>query len=171
VTVNHFELFGLSPSVDLDVPALEAKYRELSLQHHPDRVSADHRLDAVQKTASLNEAVKVLRDPVRRAFYLLRLLGIDLEREDGPARQSMPMDFLENILEQREQLEIAKAAKNMPKVRGLAAEIGQRSDEALAVGQEALRTGDVGAATAAMAKVRYYGRFLEEVEAIEEASA
>lgn len=171
MTVNHFEIFGLQPSVDVDVPSLEAKYRELSLLHHPDRVPAERRLDAVQKTASLNEAVKVLKDPTRRAFYLLKLSGVDLEREDGPARQTMPTDFLEHILEQREQLEIAKTQKNLPKARALAAEIAHASDQALAAGQEALRRKDVAAAGASMAKVRYYGRFLEEVEAIEEGAA
>ena len=57
---------------------------------------------------------------------------------------------------------------NLAKVRGLAAEIGHASDEALAAGQDALRKGDVDAATAALAKVRYYGRFLDEVSTIEE---
>jgi molecular chaperone HscB len=170
VTVTHFEIFGLAPSVDLDVPALEAKYRELSLANHPDRVPPERRLDAVQKTASINDAMKVLRDPVRRAFYVLKLQGVDLEREDGPARQNMPMDFLENILEQREQLEIAKTQKNLPKARALAAQISHLADGALTEGQQALRKGDVAAASAAMAKVRYYTRFMEEVDAIEEAS-
>ena len=163
MTVNHFDVFGVSPSVDLDVPALEAKYRELSLAHHPDRVSADRRLDAVQKTASLNEAMKVLRDPARRALHLLQLQGVDLERV------SMPMDFLERILEQREQLEIAKSKKDLPKARGLAAQIGAESDTALAEGQAALRRGDVTQATAALAKVRYFTRFMDEVDALEEA--
>jgi molecular chaperone HscB len=163
--VNHFEIFGLPPSVDLDVPSLEAKYRELSLKFHPDRVPPAQRLDAVQKTTSLNAAIKVLKDPARRAVHLLELQGVDLERV------SMPMDFLEKILEQREQLEVAKGQKNLAKVRGLAAEIGHESDDALRVGLEALRRGDAPAATAALAKVRYSTRFMDEVEAIEEAAA
>jgi molecular chaperone HscB len=170
VTVNHFELFGLKPTVDLDVPQLEAKYRALSLQHHPDRVPPPQRLHAVQMTASLNEAVKVLKDPVRRAFYLLKLEGVDLEREDGPARQSMPVDFLEAILEQREQLELAKEQKDLAKARALGNEIGRRSAEALQEGQAALEAGDIKRAAAAMARVRYFQRFLEEVEAIEDAA-
>lgn len=168
MTVNFFEHFGLQPTVDVDVPALEAKYRELSLVHHPDRVSADRRLEAVQKTTSLNEAVKVLKDPIRRAYYLLKLRGVDLEREDGAARASMPMEFLEIILEQREQLDLAREKKDLPRVRALAAEIGKACDAALAAGQAALRKDDTAEATAQLAKVRYYTRFLEEVDAIEE---
>ena len=169
--MTHFEIFGLTPSVDLDVPALDAKYRELSLKHHPDRQAPAARLDAVSMTANLNDAVKVLRDPKRRAFYLLKLRGVDLEREDGPAKQTMPVDFLEHILEKRELLEAAKQQKNVARARALAAEVGQLSDEAFEVGKTALRAGQLEAATAAMAKVRYFTRFLEEVEAIEEAAA
>ena len=161
--MNAFEVFGLSPSVDLDVPALDARYRELSLKAHPDRVPAERRLEAVQQTTSLNEAVKVLRDPARRALHLLALKGVDLERV------SMPMDFLERILEQREQLEVAKAKKDLPRARALAAEIGAESDVALGAGQAALREGDLTKATAALAKVRYFTRFIEEVDALEEA--
>jgi molecular chaperone HscB len=167
--VNHFEIFGLQPSVDVDVSQLDAKYRELSLKHHPDR--AQNRLEAVAVTAALNDAVKVLRDPVRRAFYLLKLKGVDLEREDGPAKQSMPMEFLEDILERREQLEIAKQKKDVARARGLAAEINAMSDAAFEAAKTALRGGEVEAATAAMAKVRYFQRFMEEVDAIEEAAA
>jgi molecular chaperone HscB len=164
VTVNHFEIFGLTPSVDLDVSSLEAKYRELSLQNHPDRNPSD-RVAAAQRTAAINDAVKVLKDPARRALYVLQLKGIDLERVQ------MPMDFLERILEQREQLEIAKAKRDVPRARGLAAQISAESEGVLAEGQAALRAGDVQKATAALAKVRYFTRFIEEVEAFEEEAA
>ncbi len=71
---THFDVFGLRRSYDVDVPALEKQYRELSLQLHPDRVGqadARERLKALEGTTALNEAFKTLKDPVRRAFYLL----------------------------------------------------------------------------------------------------
>ncbi len=162
--MDHFALFGLSPSVDVDVPALERKYRELSLAYHPDRNPND-RVGAASRTASLNEAFKVLKDPVKRAFYVLSQKGIDLERV------SMPMEFLEKILERREELDGARAKKDLLKARELAAVIGGESDEALRFGLEALRRDDLTGATALLAKVRYYARFLEEVEAMEEDAA
>jgi molecular chaperone HscB len=167
--VNHFEIFGLQPGVDLDVSALDAKYRELSLKHHPDR--AKNRLEAVSVTAALNDAVKVLRDPKRRAFYLLKLHGVDLEREDGPAKQSMPMEFLEDILERREQLDDARRQKDVAKARSMAAEIEKLANDAFDAAKAALRDERWEVATAEMAKVRYFTRFMEEVEAIEEEAA
>ena len=92
--MTHFEIFNLPASVDLDVKALEAKHRELSLATHPDRlVNADarERRIAAEKSAALNEAIKVLRDPVRRAFYVLELKGVKLDTEDAAAKVKMPM--------------------------------------------------------------------------------
>jgi hypothetical protein len=57
------------------------------------------------------------------------------------------------------------------RARGLAAEINALSDTAFESAKTALRAGQTEVATAAMAKVRYFQRFMEEVDAIEEAAA
>lgn len=169
--MDHFELFGLPRRVDVDVSALERRFRELSLELHPDRlVGADarERRLAAEKTASLNEGVKILRDPVRRAFYLLKLKGVDVEGEQAAARLQMPMDFLEEIMERREALERVKAARDLEKAHAMAAEIRSIRDATLASARGALEADDVPAATQALGRVRYYVRFLEEVDAFEE---
>lgn len=167
--MTHFELFGLAPSVDVDVAALEAKHRALSLEHHPDR-QADPKLRraAADTTASLNEALKVLRDPVRRAFYVLKLKGVDLEREDAGAQRQMPMEFLEEVMERREALEAVRAAKDLPKAQAMAAEVEGLKAKALADARVALLNDDVATATHQLGRVRYFTRFVEEVEAMEE---
>lgn len=172
---THFEIFGLPASPDLDVKALEASYRKLSLTLHPDR-NPDDRLEAAERSAALNEAFKVLKDPVRRAFYLLKLHGVDLEREDaGPQGRNLglPMDFLEDILDRREGLEEARRAKNALAARRMGESIRQDLERALANAQAQLRAPSPAAVEEAkgqLARVRYYQRFLEEVEAIEEAA-
>ena len=172
---THFDIFGLKPSVDVDVKALEASYRKLSLELHPDR-NPDARVQAAEKSASLNEAFKVLKDPVRRAFYLLRLNGVDLEREESGAQGrnlGLPMEFLEQILDQREALDEARQRKDPAAARRMGESIRQQMDRALTEAFAALRAAPVMIATAKdqLARVRYYQRFLEEVEAIEEAVA
>jgi molecular chaperone HscB len=169
--MTHFELFNLPASVDLDVKALEAKHRELSLTTHPDRlVTADarERRIAAEKSAALNEGVKVLRDPVRRAFYVLELKGVKLDTEDAAAKVKMPMEFLEEIMERREALEAVRTKKNLETAQKMAAEIRAAKDKSLAEAQAALRADDVGTATVSLGRVRYYSRFLEEVDAFEE---
>lgn len=169
--MDHFELFGLPRRVDVDVKALEQRFRELSLELHPDRLvgaGARERRIAAEKTASLNEGVKILRDPVRRAFYLLKLKGVDVEGEQAAAKLAMPMEFLEEIMERREALERVKAARDLEKALVMAVEIRTARDTALAQARTALESDDVPAATQALGRVRYYVRFLEEVDAFEE---
>jgi len=169
--MDYFELYGLPRSADLDVKALEQRFRELSLELHPDRLvgaDAHARRVAAEKTASLNEGVKVLKDPVRRAFYLLKLKGVDLESEQAAARLQMPMDFLEEIMERREALESVKAKRDLASAQAMAEEIRAARDAQLSQAKAALGKDDVPAATQALGRLRYYARFLDEVDAFEE---
>jgi molecular chaperone HscB len=103
--MTHFEIFGLPASVDLDVKALEQTLRTKLLEVHPDRLAtadAATRRKAADLSASLNEAVKVLRDPVRRAFYVLKLRGVDLESEQAAAKLAddpRRLVFLRNLVQ------------------------------------------------------------------------
>ncbi|MDP1824992.1 MAG: Fe-S protein assembly co-chaperone HscB [Archangium sp.] len=169
--MTHFELFSLEPSVDLDVAALEAQHRKLAMESHPDRVSgADPhtRRLAAERSAALNDAIKVLKDPVRRAFYVLELKGVKLDTEQAAAKVKMPMDFLEEIMEQREALEAVKATRKLESAHAMAEQIRLARDRTLALAQQALRRDEVETATTALGRVRYYTRFLEEVDAFEE---
>lgn len=168
--MTHFELFSLVPSVDLDVPALEAQHRKLAMEAHPDRAGTDPhaRRLAAEKSAALNDAIKVLKDPVRRAFYVLELKGVKLDSDQSAAKVKMPMDFLEEIMEQREQLEAVKATRKLETAHAMAVGIRDARTRTLEQAQDALRRDDVPTATTALGRVRYYTRFLEEVDAFEE---
>ncbi len=176
---THFDVFGIAPGYDVELPALEKQYRELSLKLHPDRFAhaeARERRLSLEQTAALNEAWRVLKDPVRRAFYLLRLHGVNLEEEQAAERAKMPMEFLEEVMELRETLAEAAAEKDLGKAQQMAGDVEKRRKTSLdeAVAQlrileqnpkdETART----KASHALGRVRYFNRFLEEVEAIEE---
>lgn len=178
---THFDVFGLKRAYDVDVPALEKQYRELSLQLHPDRVAqgdARERLKALEGTTALNDAFKTLKDPVRRAFYLLKLHGIDLDREDAGAQKDMPLEFLEEVMELREALDTAMEKKDLTRARSMATDVEGRRKAALDEAAGALRAleggggGDelVKKASHALGRVRYFTRFLEQVDAFEEES-
>lgn len=167
--MTHFELFNLAPSVDLDVAALEAQHRKLAMESHPDRVADPHaRRLAAEKSAALNDAIKVLKDPVRRAFYVLELKGVKLDSDQAAAKVKMPKDFLEEIMEQREELEAVKARRSLDEAHAMAAKMHATRNKTLELAQAALRRDDVPTATTALGRVRYYTRFLEEVDAFEE---
>ena len=109
---NCFELFGLQPGFELDAKALEVAYREIQSRVHPDRFA--HAGDAerrasLQWTTRVNEAYRVLKNPVQRASHLLSLRGVDVAFETNTA---MPAQFLMQQMELRESLEHAIARKD-----------------------------------------------------------
>lgn len=73
VVADPFLLIGISRRYHLDIPQLEEAYRKQAKLLHPDRSSnrsASERRFALQWTAHLNEARRMLKDPVRRARFL-----------------------------------------------------------------------------------------------------
>jgi len=119
---NYFDLFGLAPAFRFDGAMLDQAYRQLQTEVHPDRfagASDAQRRQALQSSARVNEAYRALKDPVRRAQYLLRLHDIDAVGETDTA---LPLDFLERQLERREQAADAQAAGDADALSALLAD-------------------------------------------------
>lgn len=172
---SFFDVFGLPAAYQaVEVAALERGFRERSLLFHPDRftqATPRERRFSLEHSTQLNDAYKTLKDPLRRAFYLLKLRGVDLDREDASAQKDMPLPFLEEVMELREALDEAIEAKDLSRAQSMAAEVTQRQKTALAEGVAALEREDAEAsrrASHALGRVRYFTRFLEQVEAFEE---
>ena len=89
VREDHFAVLGVERRYDLDAGALEARYKDLSRKLHPDKFAkADPRARraALQRTVQLNDAWRALKEPLKRAEYLLELGGVKLATDDGGAR-------------------------------------------------------------------------------------
>lgn len=109
VTLDHFALFGLAPRFAIDLAALEAAYKRVQAQVHPDRFaagSAAERRVAMQWATQANEAYRTLRDDARRAAYLCERAGVPIDAESNTA---MPADFLMQQLQWREALDESRA--------------------------------------------------------------
>lgn len=110
---NHFELFDLPVSFEIDLSALDAAYLKVQGQTHPDRfadATAAEKRVAMQWAIRANEAYKTLKKPLSRAQYLCEYYGADIEAESNTA---MPMDFLMQQMQWREALDEAKATKDL----------------------------------------------------------
>lgn len=109
---NHFDLFALPVTYDVDMPSLERAYRDLQREVHPDRYAAasdaEKRL-AAQWATRANEGYQTLKSPLKRGRYFLRINGIDTEEESNTA---MPLDFLEQQMAWREAVVEAKTARD-----------------------------------------------------------
>jgi molecular chaperone HscB len=176
--MDPFELLGVERRFDLDLKVLEKTHRELSRALHPDKYAqagASERRAVLEKAASVNEAWRVVRDPIRRAEALFRLVGIPVGEDNEP--KSTPA-FLMEVLEEREALADARAAKDLAKVRKIGAAMEKRAQETeakLAAGFASLPTNGALPDRAAVEKLvpllgelRFFKRFLDEVSAIEE---
>lgn len=77
---DHFTRLGLDPCFDIDGKAVEQSYFRLQRLLHPDRFarrSSRERTLSQQQATSLNDAYQVLKDPLRRAEYLIHQFGRD----------------------------------------------------------------------------------------------
>jgi molecular chaperone HscB len=93
--MQFYDAFGLEPKLALDLDDLKTRFYERSRQWHPDRfsrASAEQRQQSLDMTAVLNDAFRILRDPVARAEYFLRESGIQLSKEAPP-------ELLEEVFE------------------------------------------------------------------------
>ncbi len=106
--MKYFELFELEPRLNVDTAALERKFHALSREHHPDfhtLATPEERARALETTALLNDAYRTLRDSARRAEYLVRSHGLEIDSSQAPA--SMLME----VFEINEGLEELRAAR------------------------------------------------------------
>lgn len=107
---NFFQLLGQPEKYRLDNSQLDQQYHALQTQVHPDKfahLSEAERRVSMQWATRANEAYQTLRNPIKRARYLLALHGVDTQEETNTA---MPMDFLMEQMEWREGIEEAQQA-------------------------------------------------------------
>lgn len=161
---NHFQLFGLAQSCQIDAMQLERQYRALQAQVHPDKSAhlpaAGQRL-AMQLSTQVNEAYQTLRNPLRRARYLLSLQGVDTQEETNTA---MPLDFLTAQMEWREGVAEAQQARDAGALGQLEARMQRETRELeaqLAVKIDAEK--DYAVAAGLVRKLRFMEKLAEDI--------
>jgi len=118
--VTYFDVFGLPCKLVLDVSALERAFYKLSRKLHPDlyaQATMQEQQWSLEQTSLLNDAYRTLKDPVRRTEYLLRLEGVEIERDkssgDEKKDSRVPADLLEEVFELNMQLEEMRMSQKM----------------------------------------------------------
>ena len=170
-TKNYFDLFGLPVDYVLDVGELAMRYRDLQGVVHPDRYAnasdQEQRL-ALQQATQVNEAYETLRDPLRRAIYMLRLHGVDTNQETATTRDTgflmQQMELREALAEVREQADPqARLDELMRDIRGMI----QSQIAQLAVQLESATVEQLEAARESVSKMQFLNKLFNEAEAIE----
>jgi len=110
---DYFSFFGLPRRLVIEPADLEQRFRRLSRQFHPDyfyNASAAERLASLERASYLNDAYRVLKQPLDRAEYLLRLEGLpDVGRHQDA--KELPPGVLEEVFALNEEIDGIRAAR------------------------------------------------------------
>lgn len=117
---TDFELFDLPARYSQDLAVLDARWKALQRQAHPDKFAAEGpaaQRVAAQWSARINEAYRRLKDPLQRAAYLCELHGVPINAENNTA---MPAVFLMQQMQLREQADEARSPADFDALEALA---------------------------------------------------
>ena len=160
---NDFELFGLAQKFSQDRAAIDARWKELQREAHPDKFAAQgaaaQRI-AMQWSVRINEAYQRLKDPLKRAAYLSELNGASINAENNTA---MPASFLLQQIEWREALDEADSAENISKIALQATRYAR--EQLLKIEQSIDVQKDFKAAVEQVRSLMFVERFAAEVDA------
>ncbi len=101
----YFEAFGLEPRLQIDTEDLQQRFYRLSREFHPDRYTRKPVVEqqmALERTSQLNDGIRILKDPIRRAEYVLKHNGFDIGEQ---RTKDVPPELLEEVFELNEALE------------------------------------------------------------------
>jgi len=150
---SYFENFSFNVDFNIDLEELENKYLEFQKQFHPDNSSSD-----VEKSISINEAYKVLKNPLQRASHILQLNGIDLENDSKAPKPDI--ETLEEILELQEKVaEITLEEKDSLK-KYLISEIKSLLEKTA----KALENKDFTKAAQILIRAKYFDKTLRDLK-------
>ena len=111
--MNYFQLFALESQFEIDLANLSTIYQTLQKKVHPDRfahASSQDKMLAVKKSTLINDAYQTLKNPLKRAQYLLELRGINMPSEQTSFGD---VSFLMRQMELREMLDDVKQADDV----------------------------------------------------------
>jgi molecular chaperone HscB len=159
---SDFELFGLPDRFAQDRAAIDARWKELQREAHPDKFAAQgpaaQRI-AMRWSVRINEAYQRLKDPLKRAAYLCELRGAPINAENNTA---MPADFLVEQMAWREALEEADSGSDLDaldeKLNRARADVLQRIEQSLD------EQGDAPGAAQQVRTLMFIERFGQDVQ-------
>jgi molecular chaperone HscB len=163
---DYFAVLGLPRAYDVERDAIEDAYLALSKRVHPDRFAgADSgtRRRAVESTSLLNQAYRTVKDRVKRAEYLCKVGGVDLDSSDAGGAPKMDQMFLMEMIERREKVEglRTQGADTLDQYRE---EVEDEAADVLRSAVAHLGKQELDQASRALVARRYLARLLDEID-------
>jgi molecular chaperone HscB len=102
--VDYFSYLGFKKQLNLNLDELEHRFFELSKEYHPDYFSNGSEVEkeiSMERASFLNSAYKVLKDPISRAKYLLKLEWGEVSED----KKKVPPEILMEVMALQEKIE------------------------------------------------------------------
>lgn len=169
---NYFQLFGLPECFNIDLLQLSENYRSIQRRTHPDRfanASRHEQLLSARYAADINDAYQTLREPVKRAAYLLTLKGVLWGEEQS---RLVDPEFLMQQIGLREELgKIRNAADPEPALDQMNAELALLMEELAGQFVVQLKSSEGGGeqkAVETVNKMQFIAKIQHETQMLEE---
>jgi molecular chaperone HscB len=168
--MDYFNLLSLPATFVQDNQQIKARYLALQRNVHPDNfnvASSQEKQIAARFSATVNDAYRTLKEPLKRAIYILKCHGVDTQSETDT---QMPLAFLEEQLELREQISaIQQMAEPLKALNEMKQVIEKRLQEfELVLGKLLDSTEkDLVAAKAEIRKMQFYCKLQQEILELE----
>ena len=162
LAASDFELFDLPQRFAQDRALIDARWKDLQREAHPDKFAsqgtAAQRV-AMQWSVRINEAYQRLKDPMRRAAYLCELGGAPIQAENNTA---MPPAFLMQQMTWREALD---DANDLGALESLHNEVMQAREQTLQQCEHFIDTDpDLTQAAQQVRALMFIERFAQDIE-------
>ena len=155
---NFFEIFALPPRFEIDLDDLEKKYLEFQKRFHPDTISLRASTANIEQSITINEAYKILGNPISRASHILQLNSINIEDDSNAPRPDMTT--LEEILKLQEK--VAKVTED--EVENLRKYLSSKIKSLLEEVAVKLEKQDFKTAAQVLMKVKYFDKTLRDLK-------
>lgn len=163
---SYFALLDLEARFSLGGEQLDAAYRALAAQVHPDRhanASPTQRRQALQLATMANEAYRTLKRPVLRARHLLNLRGMDVPEQSA----AMSPTFLMQQMTWREALQETQAARDTTALDKIDAQVrGQAAALRMQLAQQLDVDHDNAAAVRTVGELMFIDKLLADIDAV-----
>ena len=169
VKKNYFQLFDLSDSYGLDLDKLTAEYHKLQLEYHPDKQSRkpeEERLAAQLAASYINDAYETLKSPLKRAAYVLKIKGKDVEIVN---QTDLSMEVLVEQMELRESLdELPKDETALAELDDLKSTVQKKIKNKQLKFGDWIKSDDLSSAKKTFHELQFLFKLLSEIEEGEE---
>ncbi len=160
---NFFEYFNQPVQFPVDLTALHQAQLALQAELHPDRFvngSDQEKRLSVQKASMVNEAYQTLKEPVKRAQYLLELAGV--EKDDNQTTNDSTF-LMEQITFREEMGECRTNTDPLECIEHLTVKLKQRAEDFSQEFEQQLQDKEYEIAQESARKMMFVKRILDQL--------